>query len=177
MAEKVSQKERLETEGLLKKLEEIWKSGRLSKEEIAEKLGISYNTFRKWFVEGKSRSFPSSHYRKKIRDFLSLRDKREEETLGEKLEEEEVKIVKRDQEAQKKSEKIKWLLLLLEDELSWFRNGDRNARDVFRKKLDVSDVGYIASLLTMLGEEDQFRRWCAFTTNRFNYFREKGGKK
>ena len=78
------------------------------------------------------------------------------------------------QEAQRRTEKIKYLLLLLEDELRWLRDSSEESRKIFRAALDPSDVGYISSLLTMLGDEDKFRRWLTLTTNRFNFFKNKG---
>lgn len=78
------------------------------------------------------------------------------------------------QEAQRRTEKIKYLLLLLEDELRWLRDSSEESRKIFREALDLSDVGYISSLLTMLGDEDKFRRWLTLTTNRFNFFKKKG---
>ena len=80
------------------------------------------------------------------------------------------------QGAQRKTEKIKYLLLFLEEELRWFRDGSKEARDIFREKLDLGDIGYVSSLLTMLGDEDKFKRWLTLTTNRFNFFKKKGGK-
>ena len=70
--------------------------------------------------------------------------------------------------------RIKTLLLILEEELRVFRDGPKEARDVFRKKLDALDVGYVSSLLVMLGEEDSFKRWLTLTTNRFNFLKKKG---
>jgi len=81
------------------------------------------------------------------------------------------------QGAQRKTEKVKYLLLFLEEELRWFRDGSKEARDIFREKLDLGDVGYVSSLLTMLGDEDKFRRWLTLTTNRFNFFKKKVGQK
>ena len=80
-------------------------------------------------------------------------------------------------EAQRKTERVKYLLLLLEDELRWFRDSSKETREIFREVLDLSDVGYISSLLTMLGDEDKFGRWVTLTTNRFNFFEKKGGRK
>lgn len=80
-------------------------------------------------------------------------------------------------EAQRKTEKIEYLLLLLEKELRWFRDGPKEARDIFRKELTPGDVGYISSLITMLGEEDKFRRWLILTTNRFNSFKKRRKQK
>jgi len=81
------------------------------------------------------------------------------------------------QEAQRKTEKVKHLLLFLEEELRWFRDSLKETRDIFRKKLDFGDIGYISSLLTMLGDEDKFKRWLTLTTNRFNFFKKKEGQK
>jgi len=81
------------------------------------------------------------------------------------------------QGAQRKTEKIKYLLLFLEEELRWFRDGSKEARDIFREKLDLGDIGYVSSLLTMLGDEDKFKRWLTLTTNRFNFFKKKVGQK
>jgi hypothetical protein len=80
-------------------------------------------------------------------------------------------------ETKGKTERIKYLLLLLEDELRWFRDGSKEAREIFRASLDLGDIGYISSLLTMLGDEEQFERWLTLTTHRFNFFRNKGGEK
>jgi transposase len=74
-----------------------------------------------------------------------------------------------------KAEKVKYLLILLEDELRWFRDTSEENRNVLRETLDFADVGYISSLLTMIADESRFQRWSALTTNRFNYFRKKGG--
>jgi len=81
------------------------------------------------------------------------------------------------QEAQRKTEKIKHLLLFLEEELSWFRDGSKEARDIFREELDPYDVGYISSLLIMLGDEDKFKRWLILTTYWFNFLKQKGEQK
>lgn len=78
--------------------------------------------------------------------------------------------------AQRKIDRIKNLLLILEEELRWFRDGSTEARRLFRTFLDPMDIGYLSSLLVMLGEEEAFRRWLTLTTNRFNYFKAKGRK-
>jgi hypothetical protein len=80
-------------------------------------------------------------------------------------------------ESQRKTEKVKHLLLFLEEELRWFRDGLKEARDLLRKELDLSDIGYISSLLTMLGDEGKFKRWLTLTTNRFNFFKKRGEQK
>jgi transcriptional regulator with XRE-family HTH domain len=81
-----------------------------------------------------------------------------------------------DQETRRKTEKIKYLLILLEEELRWFRDGSDRSRKILRDELDLNDVGYVSSLLTMLGDEGRFKRWLALTTNRFNFFKKRGGE-
>jgi transcriptional regulator with XRE-family HTH domain len=78
--------------------------------------------------------------------------------------------------AERKVERIKILLLILEEELRWFRDGTIMGREIYRTKLDPLDIGYISSLLVMLGEEEAFKRWLTLTTNRFNYFKTEGKK-
>jgi hypothetical protein len=78
--------------------------------------------------------------------------------------------------AERKIDRIRSLLLLLEEELRWFRDGPLEARRLFRKNLDPMDIGYLSSLLVMLGEEEAFKRWLTLTTNRFNYFKLTGNK-
>ena len=81
------------------------------------------------------------------------------------------------QEAQRRTEKVRHLLLFLEEELRWFRDSSKEGRDIFRGELDFGDIGYISSLLTMLDDEEKFKRWLTLTTNRFNFFKKKGGQK
>lgn len=150
---------------LLTQLETYGKMHSLSRRELAHKLDIPYNTVKKWLATGKSRREPSKEYADRIKVFLSSMEKPEQYEQYRKLIE----------ESRHKTEKIKYLLLLLEDELRWFRDGNPAARDIFRKELDSSDIGYISSLLTMLSQEDQFRRWLALTTIRFQSF--KGSRK
>ena len=78
-------------------------------------------------------------------------------------------------QARQRCTRIKSLLLLLYEELSWFRDGSQQSRDVFRSELDPYDVGYLSSLLTMLADERKFRRWLAATTHRFGAFKPKSG--
>ncbi len=136
---------------LLKRINQFSQTRNLSKSEIAELIGIPSSTFKKWFLEGKNKRTPSPSYVKKLEFFLEV------------------------QEAQRRSGKIRFLLLLLEDELGWFRDGSTQTREVFREALDLSDIGYISSLLTMLGDESKFVRWLTLSTNRFQYFKKRQG--
>ena len=78
-------------------------------------------------------------------------------------------------QARERAEKVKLILLLLELELRLFRDGNEEVRNVFRQELDEGDVGYVGCLLTSLtGTEEQFERWLAFSTYKFNFFKRKG---
>jgi hypothetical protein len=132
----------------------------LSKSGLANKLGIPENTLSKWWVfcQGASARKPSEIHLSRIKEFLTAEEKPE--------------VYAQIGEARNRTGKVRHLLILLEDELGWFRDGDARARDEFRKGLDASDIGYISSLLTMITDEDKFQRWLALSNARFNYFRK-----
>lgn len=76
-------------------------------------------------------------------------------------------------EAQDHCQQLKHLLNLLEFHLRYFQNDSPEARDAYRRELDVYDVGYLTSLMEMLFDEGKFQRWKVFTTHRFEGFRRK----
>jgi AraC-like DNA-binding protein len=213
---------------LLMEIDDFSRTRNLSRREMAQKLGISYETFRKWFQKGKGRKNPSPIYIEKIEKFLESQKKTDthwrelwmkilewwktqhrystiknladdigwdmqnltnhfkNKEMPPKLVIEKIaKIVGFEttsldsilQEAKRKVNKIKYILLFLEEELRWFRDGSKEARDILREELDPGDIGYLSSLLTMLGDEDKFRRWLTLTTNRFNFFKKRGRQK
>lgn len=127
----------------------------LSRTKLSEKLGIPYGTLKKWFFKSKNARRPSADSIEKIK--VLLKDIEKPETI----------------EATRRAEKIKYLLLLLEDELRWFRDSSPDAREIYRMELDSYDIGYISSLLTMLTEEGKFKRWLALTTAQFHSFKRR----
>jgi hypothetical protein len=151
-----------QTKQLLGQLNAYAREHNLSNRQLAEEVGAPYETLRKWWVfsRGKEAHKPSDVHLSAIKEFLEAKSKPE--------------VYVQIKEARHRIEKIKYLLLLLEDELRWFRDNESGARDEFRKELDASDIGYISSLLTMLTEEDKFNRWLALTTTRFQSFKKKG---
>src|SRR3990172_9988325 len=210
-------------EQTLNEVDSFCRSRKLSRADFARKLGIPYETFRKWFQKGKGKKKPSSRYLEKIRRFLRTETDAEThfrllwnrildwwktqhhystlnelageigwdaQSLGRYLRSQErpprlvvekiaktigVEIPRSDfssEEALRKTDKVKYLLLFLEEELRWFRDASQGAREIFRKQLDPDDIGYISSLLTMLEDEDKFKRWLALTTNRFSFFKK-----
>jgi len=146
---------------LLLRLSSYAKEHSLSNKELAKEIDIPYDTLNKWwfFTQRKSARKPSELHINKIEEFLESKERPE--------------IYDEIQEARHRTEKIKYLLLLLEDELRWFRDNNPRAREKFRKELDASDIGYISSLLTMLTEEDKFKRWLALTTTHFQSFKRR----
>lgn len=146
---------------LLFNLHAYAKAQNLSIKELSAKLNIPYDTLCKWpfFTQRKDKQNPSKPYINRIKEFLEGAYKPE--------------VPNQIEEAKRRAAKIKYLLLLLEDELGWFRDNNPNARDAFRKELDASDIGYISSLLTMMTQEDKFRRWLALTTIQFQSFKRR----
>ena len=146
---------------LLSRLSSYAKEHDLANKELAEEINIPYDTLSKWwfFTQRKDARKPSELHINKIEEFLESKEKPE--------------IYDKIQEARHRTEKIKYLLLLLEDELRWFRDNSPGAREEFRRELNASDIGYISSLLTMLTEEDKFKRWLALTTTCFQSFKRR----
>ena len=147
------------TEVVLSELDAYAKGLGISRRELADRLEIPYSTIKHWFQHGKGARKPSEANLTKVRVFLKS---------GEKLD-----VYRQFEDGKRRANKVKYLLLLLEDELRWFRDGNPDAREIFRKELDASDIGYISSLLTMMSEEDKFNRWLTLTTMRFQSFRRK----
>jgi len=154
---------------LLKKLDELRITNKLSSREMARKLDIPWETFRQWSGNRQRKPMPCRKYLGKIEDFVTSSKVETNLQL--------VSAAAVPREAEERSEKVRHLLLLLEDELRFFRDGPESVRDVFRTTLDPGDVGYISSLLGMLGDEGRFGRWLALTTNKFNYFRKERSRK
>lgn len=145
--------------GVLSRLSAYARERGLCNKALAEELGIPYRTLQKWyfFTESEAARRPSKPHMDRIEGFLESTETAE--------------IHDEVQEARRRVEKIKYLLLLLEDELRWFRDNGQTAREQFRRELNSSDIGYVSSLLTMLTDEAKFKRWLAFTTTHFRFFR------
>ena len=77
------------------------------------------------------------------------------------------------QEALAQVEQLKATLNLLAKQLSFFRDGPREVRAVYRREMKLHNVGYLSSLLGMLADECKFQRWKLFTSIIFRPFRAK----
>jgi len=62
-----------------------------------------------------------------------------------------------------RTQRVKRLLVLLANELEYFKQSPEPARETFRKMVPGEDVGYISTLLRALYNEDQFERWLLFS--------------
>lgn len=59
--------------------------------------------------------------------------------------------------------RVKKLLVMLADELEFFKQNSESTREIFRRVVPGEDVGYITTLLRALYNEDQFQRWLLFS--------------
>jgi len=206
-------------------IEEIRQNKELSRRQISDILGISFNTFRAWFHKNPKK--PTKFFLIKLRAFIEENKHSQEkwEEIWDKIREwwrtqhkysslqelaEELgwnaddlssylqnksyppRLVieglanllqlqsppdKLIIEAKRRLNRLKLLLLLLDEELAWFRDSPPNVREIYRQELDQFDTGYLSSLITMLFAEDKFLRWLELTNNRFNFFKNKGIQK
>lgn len=134
-------------------LEQYRVNNGLQKKQLAELLGVPRQTVEDWLVH---RTEPGKANIQRIKDFLATKEQEERQKVP---------------EAQRRAHSLLYLLLVVEDEIRWFKDASREARDALRDELNFRDVGYIASLLGMLGEEDQLERWKTLTTYRFSGLR------
>jgi hypothetical protein len=146
-------------EALISELDNYVNELGISRKELADRLAIPYSTVKHWFQHGKGARKPSEANLTKIRTFLESKGRPE--------------VYHQFEDTKRRAQRVKYLLLLLEDELRWFRDGSTDARDVFRKELDANDIGYISSLLIMLSDEEKFKRWLTLTTANFQSFRRR----
>lgn len=130
----------------------------LSQEQVARILGIARPTVTRW--EDGTIANPKPQHQQRISWWLQAVEvkPRGVDTL---------------KEAQEHCGHLKHLLNLLEFHLRYFQNETPEAREAYRRELDVYDVGYLTSLLEMLFDEGRFQRWKVFTTHRFGGLRRK----
>lgn len=158
---------------LLQRLNEYAKQNRLKRADLAERLGVPLTTLKHWFSKGQWHTMPPEAVREKIRSLVQgiievSRSEPEEGGPGRSV----ADLGANEKELRRRAEKVRMLLLLLEDELRWFRGNDKQAaRDRFRRRVNAFDIGYISSLLSMLTEEEKYQRWEALTTYKFRNLR------
>ena len=133
--------------------------------DLAKKIGVPDSTLSDLL----NRKNATRKSKQKIFDFLSKTTMigGEEVVRG-------AELFKTSKEALERTEAIRYLLLALEFELRYFKDGSPEVRRILNKNLDAGDLGYISSLLTMLGNEERFQRWVKLSSNKFNSFARKG---
>ncbi|MSQ33986.1 MAG: hypothetical protein EXR60_06195 [Dehalococcoidia bacterium] len=160
---------------LLEQLRSYAAEHQLSRQEIAARLEVPYSTVKGW-LGPRPRAKLSRASEQRIQALLGgtlplmKPAPRGEQALAAKGTQVDARL---GVEAKRRAQKLKLLLLLLEDEMRWFRDGRPESRAAYRAALDPYDIGYISSLLSMLTDEEKFQRWKALTTHRFRSFRRR----
>ncbi len=160
---------------LLEQLRSYAAEHQLSRQELAARLEVPYNTVKHWLGPrpgAKLNRASEQRLQALLGGTLPLMKAapRGEQVLAAKGAQVDARL---GAEAKRRAQKLKLLLLLLEDELRWFRDGRPESRAAYRADLDAYDIGYVSSLLSMLTDEEKFQRWKALTTHRFRSFRRR----
>ncbi len=76
---------------------------------------------------------------------------------------------------EERSHRLRALLILAESDMRWFLASSPEAREHFRNYIvNVQDLGYFSSLVSVLAEEKALERWKQFSTLHFNGLGQKG---
>jgi DNA-binding transcriptional regulator YhcF (GntR family) len=124
-----------------------------TRREFAEAADINYNTMRKYFA---GNAFPQEKDKEKLYtitkiECLSPAVEIKKEILSE---EELLNLIK----------KIRSKLYQTEKDLEYFLNAPASHREKFRESLNLVDVGFIASFIRALCEEERFQTWLKMNT-------------
>jgi transcriptional regulator with XRE-family HTH domain len=122
----------------------------LSISECATRYGISASTLKK-YKRGVGR--PSEEKNVKAVEKI-LKDA--QITQG-------VLLKKPEENSFERAARVKKLLVMLADELEFFKQNSESTRETFQRVVPGEDVGYITTLLRALYDEDQFQRWLLFS--------------
>ncbi|MBI3952931.1 MAG: hypothetical protein HY330_00280 [Chloroflexi bacterium] len=161
---------------LLEELRRYAAEHQLSRRELAARLGVPYSTVKGWLgPRPKARLLTASEQRIQALlggavPLLEAAPLGEERAPAARATAANARL---QAEAKRRAAKLKLLLVLLEDELRWFRDGHPDGRAAYRATLDPYDIGYLSSLLSMLTDEEKFQRWRVLTTHRFRSFRKR----
>lgn len=158
---------------LVRQLDDFAKLNKLTRAELAQRLGVPVTTVEHWFKRGERRTTPIPVLQERIKSLLGQPSPNLLEQLEKgNAEQKRPTLNVEESEAHHRTQKVRMLLILLEDELRWFQPDERrSAREMFREQLNAFDIGYISSLLSMLTEEQKYQRWKALTSYRFKGFR------
>lgn len=160
---------------LLAAVEAIRQKRGLSRRELAAQIGIPDSTMRAWYA--KRPRPPSGANLLRLSEFIQEGSHRplEPKSRPSVSPAIEARLPLQPTEARARATRVKVLLELLAEELGWFRDGSAESREVFRSRLDAFDAGYVSSLVTMLFDEDKFKRWLELSTNRPRLFKRASG--
>lgn len=160
---------------LLATVESVRQRRGLSPRELAQAVGISYNSLRAYY--DKRSRVPSGDNLLRLREFIQRETPRQ---FGSQANDRlthaaQQRLPISAKEARARVTRVAVLLEILSEELAWFRDGSPEAREVYRSRLDAFDAGYVSSLVSMLFDEDKFSRWLELSTNRPRVFRRASG--
>lgn len=152
----------------------------LNKSALAKMMGIPDGTLNAWLADPKLKShrLPNKDGASRIAAFLGsvaaernllVEDaKFSKKSLSPITKKDSIRIQK---ETPERVFRLRYLFLLIAQDLDALRNANVQDRDLYRSALDSRDVGYLSSLMSMLCDEKQFQRWQQFTTYRFRQFK------
>lgn len=144
-----SQKYKQQAQRLIEATEEIRQKKGWSRRKMANKAGIAPGTFRHWFDE--SNRSPSLSHAIQLAQFLSRQQLSSQENR--------VKNGTPDNnEVAWRLQKLRTLLRMIDEELEWFQASE-DRRETLRDEIPMEAIGYLGSKLSMLTDEDRFRRW------------------
>jgi len=129
-----------------------------TRKQFANSIGIPYSTLKKYFS---GVHFPSGKNLQKLYNATNLNCFKQKS----KTQSDQKSINK---EAINKSEIVKRLLFILNEELEYFKNGKTEERDLLRNILSGHDVGYITALLDSIFDEERFKNWLIMNTYKFS---------
>lgn len=164
-------------ENLSNTLKAYMQREKLTVKGLAEALGVPYGTINTWLYVPDKR--PAKKYRPMLRErFPGLFTGKGETKPGTTPQLPSPATPQLDDaETVQHVDRIRWILLLLHSELRWFIRAPSEARDQLREQLGtLSDLGFLGSALTMIGDEANFQRWRTLSNCRFLGFRKQQKK-
>lgn len=143
----------------------------LSKEDCAKILRKALSLSKKYKTQSDISKVTNIN-EKSIGDYFTARHKPSQDRwtiLREKFINEvsdEYSTLKKPSETIRSIERLKAILFLLKEELEYFKNSSVENRGILKEKIPGSQVGYIASLLTALYDENQLDIFKKFSSKK-----------
>ncbi|MFB6212879.1 MAG: helix-turn-helix domain-containing protein [Candidatus Magasanikbacteria bacterium] len=140
-----------DVDDVLREARKYMRSRRITKAEFARRLEVPRSTLSPWLREDDSTT-PSRENLLKLKKFLD-NEKQDKVDIKQEISSDDLKG---------KAKKIKYLIFLLEKEVSFFLEGSLAQRKFLRKELDFAKTEFLNGLLRSLADEEAFQRWKEF---------------